>query len=243
MKTRSTRASKTRTMGDSQSGSGLSNEPIEVVIDHILVGNDKEVTISQIGDPSSLDNEEDRLEESTHSSMYDDKLSKEKRADAIAAEPRALNKGNEDPRPIIINRPEAVEQQPGREILYHKTQRLAPERGRGGYIYKGGCARSCSSNSFEGWIPSRESNSDKLRKEVFMMMNEHFDTLRAKVEALIKGKQPWRPKGRHTWSNDDMEDDMSSPQRKEHHKRHEPPLNDKHQKRNTCSRETHPMAG
>ena len=66
------------TMGDSQSGSGLSNEPIEVVIDHILVGNDKEVMISQIRDPSLLDNEEDRLEESTHSSMYDDKPSKEK---------------------------------------------------------------------------------------------------------------------------------------------------------------------
>ena len=109
MKTRSTCVSKTCTMGDSQSGSGLSNKPIEVVIDHILVGNNKEVTISQIRDPSLLDNEEDMLEESTHSSMYDNKLSKEKRSDAITAEPRALNEGDVDPRPIITNRPEAVE--------------------------------------------------------------------------------------------------------------------------------------
>ena len=187
MKMRSTCVSKARTMGDSQSGSGLTNEPIEIVIDCIPVGNDKEVTISQIGDPSLLDNEEDRLEESTHSSMYDNKLSKEKQADAIAAKPRALNEGDEDPRPTITNRPEAVERRPGREILYHKTQCLSPERGQGGYIYKGSHARSCSSDSFEGWIPSRESNSDELRKEMFMMMNEHFDTLRAKVEALIKG--------------------------------------------------------
>ena len=84
-------------MDDSQSGSGLTNEPIEIVIDCIPVGNDKEVMISQIGDPSLLDNEEDRLVESTHSSMYDDELSKEKRSDTIAAEPKALDKGNIDP--------------------------------------------------------------------------------------------------------------------------------------------------
>jgi hypothetical protein len=170
MKMRSTRASKTCTMGDSHSGSSLSNEPIEVVIDRIPVGNDKEVTISQIGDPSLLDNEGDKQEESTHSSAFDEKLSKEKRSDTIVAELKTLDEDDTDPRPIIINRLEAVERRTGREILHRKPQRLAPERGRGGYRYKGSRARSRSSDSFEGWIPSKEPSSDELRKEVFMMM-------------------------------------------------------------------------
>ena len=66
------------------------------------------------------------------------------------------------------------------------------------------------------------------------MMNEHFDTLREKVEALIKGRRPWRPKGHHMWSNDDMEDNMSLPQSEEQHKRCELPLSDERRKHNTC---------
>ena len=46
--------------------------------------------------------------------------------------------------------------------------------------------------------------------------------------------QPQRPKGCRTWSNGDLEDDISSPQREEQHKRRKPPLSDEHRECNTC---------
>ena len=46
--------------------------------------------------------------------------------------------------------------------------------------------------------------------------------------------QPQRPKGRRTWSNNDLEDDMSSPQCEEQHKRCKPPLSVKCREHNTC---------
>ena len=47
--------------------------------------------------------------------------------------------------------------------------------------------RSHSDDSFEEWIPHRGSSPDELRKEVFTVMNKQFDTLRAQIEALLKG--------------------------------------------------------
>ena len=55
-------AGKAHTTGESQSGSGQTDESPEVVINHILVGDGKEVMISQIVDMSLPENEDDKLE-------------------------------------------------------------------------------------------------------------------------------------------------------------------------------------
>ena len=47
---RSVHTGKAHVTGESQSGSGQTNEAPEVVISHILVGGDKEVMITQIID-------------------------------------------------------------------------------------------------------------------------------------------------------------------------------------------------
>ena len=130
MKTRSICAGKAHVTGEGQSGSAQTDEsPESVVISHIPVGDDKEVTITQIVDMSLPDNEDDKLEESLPSSVYGKKFPKEKQPDMLAAEPKCPGKNDMGLPPIIADRLEAGEQQQGRETLYHKPRQLTPERG------------------------------------------------------------------------------------------------------------------
>ena len=79
MKARSVHAEKACTAGEGQSGSGQTDKsPESVVISYIWVGDNKEVTISQIIDMSLPDNEDDKLEGSVPPSMYGEKSPKEK---------------------------------------------------------------------------------------------------------------------------------------------------------------------
>jgi len=79
MKTRSVHAGKACATGEGQSGSCQTNEsPESIIISHILIGDDKEVMISQIIDMSLPDNKDDELEDSVPSSIYGKKFPKEK---------------------------------------------------------------------------------------------------------------------------------------------------------------------
>ena len=110
----------------------------------------------------------------------------------------------------------------------------ASERGQGGYINRGGCTRSCSSDSLEDWIPHEGPIPNELRNEVFTIMNKTFDALGAQVEALITGYRTHQPKGRRTQSRDNCDKDMSLRQRKERNRRRKLPPGDDTQDYGTC---------
>ena len=79
MKMRSIHAGKSCTAGEAQSGSGQTDEsPESIIINCSLVGDNKEVMISQIVDMSLPDNEDGELEDSVSSSVYGKKFPKEK---------------------------------------------------------------------------------------------------------------------------------------------------------------------
>ena len=130
MKARSIHAGKACTEGEGQSGSGQTDEsPESIIINCIPVSDEKEVMISQIVDMSLPDNKDDKLEDSVPSSIYGEKSPKEKWLIIPAAEPKHLRKSDMGIPPIIADRSEVVEQQQGRETLYHKPLQLTPERG------------------------------------------------------------------------------------------------------------------
>ena len=125
MKTRSICAGKTNVTGESQYGSAqIDKSPEYIIIICIPVGDNKEVTITQIGD-----NKDNELEDSAPSSIYGEKLPKEKWLNVPTTEPKHLRKSNMGMLPIIADGSDMVEQQQGREGLYCKPQQLTPERG------------------------------------------------------------------------------------------------------------------
>ena len=94
---------------EGQSGSSQTDEPTEVVVSHIPVGNNKEVTITPIVDMSLQDNEDDELGGSMPSSIFGNKLLKEKQANFPTAKSKCLEKGNMDLPPISTDRCEMAE--------------------------------------------------------------------------------------------------------------------------------------
>jgi len=107
---------------EGQSGSGQTDELTEVVISHIPVSNDKEVTITQIVEPSLQDNEEDELEGSMPSSIFGDKSPKEKQDSLSITETKHLEKGNTGLPLINMDRREMAERRQGKEPLSHRPQ-------------------------------------------------------------------------------------------------------------------------
>ena len=87
-----------------QSGSSQMDELTEMVVSCIPVSNDKEVTITQIVDPSLQDNEEDKLGGSMPSSMFGNKFPKEKHTSLPTDETKHLEKGDIGLPPIITDR-------------------------------------------------------------------------------------------------------------------------------------------
>jgi len=79
---------------EGQSSSGQTDEPTEVVVSRIPVGNNKEVTIMQIIDPSLQDIKEDKLGGSMPSSIFGDKSTKEKQDSLPVTETKCLEKGD-----------------------------------------------------------------------------------------------------------------------------------------------------
>ena len=138
MKMRSVCTGQACMTSEGQLGSGQTDELTEGVVGCIPVGNDKEVMITQIVDMSLQDNKDDELGGSMPSSIFSDKSPKEKQANLPAAKTKHLKKGDIGLPPIITDRCEMVEQQQGKETLYCRSQQLAPERGQGGYINRGG---------------------------------------------------------------------------------------------------------
>ena len=110
MKTRNICTGKSYTAGEGQSGSGQTGElPESIVISHIPVSGDKEVTISQIIGMSLPDNEDDKLEDSVPPSLYGKKSLKEKWLVMPSIKPKHLGKGKIGIRHIITDRSEVVE--------------------------------------------------------------------------------------------------------------------------------------
>jgi len=210
-------------MSKAQSGPSQVNELTESVISHIPFSNSKEVTIFQIRDKPLQDNVEEEMEDSVPPSILGETSPMEKQLVTPSVETKHLERDKTDTLPTITDRQERMEWEQDKEILYRKPWQFAPKRGRGGYTNRDSHTRSRSSDNLEDWIPHEGPSPDKLRKEVFTIMNKSFNALRAQVEALIMGDWTCWPEGRWTWSRDNRDKHTSLQQHEERNRRHKLP--------------------